>query len=87
MWGSTVSSPSSEPASGAHYLPPDSYLTLLWIGPLAALPGLAWFVQVIKVRYRGRSVVLLGFAYYLGQLVLQIALGFCCCLGLVAVSS
>jgi hypothetical protein len=77
----------SDPSKGHSYGPPDVYLTLLWIGPLAALLCLAWFVSVLRARYRGGSLFFLSFAYLFGQVILQVAFGFCCCLGILSLYS
>ena len=70
---------------GHMYGLPEPYLALLYVGPLAALLCLVWFIKVLRVRYRGGSLFFLSFAYLFGQVILQLAFGFCCCLGIVAI--
>ncbi|MEO1836840.1 MAG: hypothetical protein ABGZ49_15265 [Akkermansiaceae bacterium] len=68
----------------------DSYDALVYLlvpgaaGALAGLLGTPGFVLLMRQRYRGRSLWLLGFAYPIGQIVLSGVTGFGACLAIAA---
>ena len=61
-----------------------SYGTLL-SGSVAALFTLPWFVRILRKRYRGKSLVLLSLGYLLGQVVIQLPLGYGACFGVLMI--
>lgn len=62
---------------------PNSYgielLFVLPLGLLAIVVCLCYFVSAWKVRYRGRSLVLTSIGYFLGQIILCLALWYGSC--------
>lgn len=62
----------------------DSYgiefLFVLPVGLLAIVVCLCYFVSAWKVRYRGRSLVLTSIGYFLGQIILCLALWYGGCI-------
>ena len=62
---------------------PNSYgielLYVLPVGLLAIVVCLCYFVSAWKVRYRGRSLVLTSIGYFLGQIILCLALWYGSC--------
>ena len=55
------------------------FLFVLPVGLLAILVCLCYFVSAWKVRYRGRSLVLTSIGYFLGQIILCLALWYGSC--------
>lgn len=54
----------------------QEFLLVLPVGLLTILFCLASFVSAWKVRYHGRSLVLTSIGYFLGQIILCLALWF-----------
>ena len=54
-------------------------LATLLVGPVVGLCCIPWWLKLMRPRYAGRSLVLLGVAYPLGQIILTpfIAYGGC----------
>ncbi|WP_035613088.1 hypothetical protein [Haloferula sp. BvORR071] len=50
------------------------------VGLVAIFVGLVHFLACLRVRYRGNSVVLSGFGYFIGQVVICFAVWFGTCL-------
>jgi hypothetical protein len=65
---------------------PYLFIPLL-AGPVAGLGCLPWWIRLMKPRYAGRSLVLLGFAYPIGQMILTPLIGYGGCFAAFAVSS
>jgi cell division protein FtsW (lipid II flippase) len=58
----------------------EEFLVMLPVGLVTILATAVLFVQVWRIRYRGRSLVLTTLGYILGQIVLCLAVWFGCCL-------
>lgn len=55
-------------------------LAVLPLGLIAIITCLFPFLACLRVRYRGTSVTLLGWGYFLGQIILCLSLWFGTCL-------
>ena len=58
----------------------EGMLVSLLVGTVAILAFLFVYLSAIRPRFRGRSAVLLGFAYPVGQIVVCLAVWFGSCL-------
>lgn len=87
LWASLVTPPGISVigtlVAGA-YATQNSYgiefLFVLPLGLLAILVCLAFFISAWRVRYRGRSLVLTGFGFLLGQIIVCLTLWFGTCM-------
>ncbi len=56
------------------------YLFVLPAGLTAIIIALILFIRAWRVRYHGRSLVLTGIGFFLGQIILCLGLWFGCCM-------
>ena len=54
----------------------DSEWLVLFVIPIVVLVSLVHFLTAVQVRYRGRSFVLLGFGFFIGETVICLAAWF-----------
>ena len=73
--GSVIAAMVAEPSTYGR----AEFLVVLPVGLVAILVCLAVFISAWRVRYRGTSLVLTGFGFLLGQVILCLALWFGCC--------
>lgn len=59
---------------------PNLFFLPLVSGPVAGLLCTPWWVRLLRIRYAARSLVLLGVAYPLGQLIITPVVGFGGCM-------
>lgn len=55
-------------------------MVVLPVGLIAIIACLFPFLACLRIRYRGRSVTLLGWGFFLGQIILCLSLWFGACL-------
>lgn len=76
--GSVIAAMVAEPSQYGR----GEFLVVLPVSLVAILACLVEFISAWKVRYRGRSLVLTGIGFLLGQVILCLALWFGCCVTL-----